>query len=57
MFNHDTRQDQFAGEHLDGKAREAEEERRKNSNMGMFRPDSNTSQTRLDENHGKDRNK
>jgi hypothetical protein len=57
MFNHDSRQDQLAGEHLEGKTREAEEERRKNQNFGMFHEDANTSHTRLHEEHGRDRNK
>lgn len=48
--------DELAGDHMAGTAREAEEERRKNEFFGAFRPDSNTSNTRYQENHG-DRNK
>ncbi len=57
MFNDNERHDQFAGEHVEGKARQSQEESRKSSNFGMFRQDSNGSPTRLHEQHGNDRNK
>jgi hypothetical protein len=57
MFNDDNVSNEHAGEHVDGKVRQSEEERRKNSNFGMFREDSNGSPTRLHEQHGNDRNK
>ena len=57
MFEHNEREDEYAGEHVEGKVRQGEEERRKNSNFGMFREDSNGSPTRLHEQHGNDRNK
>lgn len=56
IFNGQTH-DELAGDHLAGPSREAEEERRKNAFFGAFRPDSNTSDTRYQENHGKDRNR
>lgn len=57
MMHEDKRMDQYSGEHVEGATREREEEMRKNSNMGMFTPDSEGSSTRLQENHGNDRNK
>jgi hypothetical protein len=57
MFNDDKVSNEHAGEHVEGKVRQAEEERRKNSTFGMFREDSNGSPTRLHEQHGHDRNK
>jgi hypothetical protein len=57
IFESPTRQDQFSGDHLEGPAREAEEERRKNQFFGAFHADSEGSPTRLEENHGRDRNK
>ena len=57
MLNRDTMPTEHAGEHVEGGVRQREEESRKNSNFGMFHADPNTSQTRLHENHGTDRNK
>jgi hypothetical protein len=58
MFNDDKVSHEHAGEHVEGHTRQMEEERRKQSNFGMFRQDSNGSPTRLHEDmRGRDRNK
>lgn len=58
MFNDNSRNDDYAGEHVEGMTREREEESRKAKFFKGFKQDSNGSPTRLHEDmNGRDRNK